>query len=415
MTDRSISLWRHSDFLKLWLGQTISLLGSQVTLLALSLTAVLLLKATAIEMGFLAAAQTAPSLLFGLVAGVWVDRLRRRSILIAADVGRACVLASIPVTSTFGVLSLWNLYIVAFVAGVLTVFFEVAYQSYLPSLISREHLTEGNSRLELSRSVTQTVGPALAGALVQLLTAPIAIIADAVSFGISALSLGLISTREQTRLSNRAEHAIWREIADGLRWVLGNPVLRSLTGCAGTFNLFSNAMGAVYVLYATRDLDLAPAVLGVLFAVFGPSSILGIMLARWAPRRLGLGTAITAAVLLFGTGDLLVPLAAGPTILVIAMLAGARLLEGLSIPIYVVNSLSLRQAITPDSLQGRVNATARFVTWGTIPIGALLGGTLGGTIGLRSTLLVAVAGLLLSSLWLLLSPVRALREAHAAS
>jgi predicted MFS family arabinose efflux permease len=403
-------LWRQPDFLKLWAGQSVSVLGDQVGFLALPLTAVLVLRATPVEMGFLGAAERAPFLLIGLFAGVWIDRRRRRPVLIGADVGRALLVGSIPVVALLGWLGMGYLYWVAFVIGVLTVLFDVAYQSYLPALVARDRLVEGNSKLEVSSSVAQIVGPSVAGVLVQILTAPLALLVDALSFVVSVTSLSFIRAPEPKpeRAADRA--SLRDELGEGVATVFKSPLLRAIAGCTGTSNLFSNATFAIFVLYATRDLAIGPAALGLVLAAMGPGALLGALLAGYLARRLGLGRTLIGAILVGGFGEWLVPLASGPPSVAAAMIAFGFFFVGLSNPIYNINQVSLRQAITPDRLLGRMNATMRFLVWGTMPIGSLLGGFLGGTIGLRPTLAVAAIGSSLVFLWVFLSPVRTLRE-----
>jgi MFS family permease len=403
-------LWRHPDFVKLWAGETISLVGSQITLLALPLTAVLTLGATPGQMGLLGAIQYAPFLLLGLFAGVWVDRLRRRPILIGANLGRAALLGLVPLLAALDLLRIEHLYVLAFPLGVLTVFFDVAYQSFLPALVRREDLVEGNSKLEASRSVAQVAGPGLAGMLVQFLTAPIALALDAVSFVVSAGCLMLIRVRESTPTSGASGRGVLAEIGEGLRLVLGNPLLRPIAGCTGSSNLFSAAIQAVFVLYLTRELGIAPTVLGLIVGAGGVGALLGATLAQPAARRFGVGPTIVWPITLGSGAWLVLPLAGEvPTATVpLLMVAYAILLGGGTI--YNVSQVSLRQAITPDHLQGRMNATMRFIVWGTMPIGALLGGALGEAIGLRTTLIVAALGALLAPLWVLLSPVRTLHR-----
>ncbi len=243
------SLWRHPNFIKLWAGQTVSLFGSQISLLAIPLTAVLILNATPLQMGILTAAEAVPYLLFGLVAGVWVDRLRRRAILIVADVGRFIVLSLIPLDYLLGILRIELLYLLAFLVGTLSIFFDVAYRSYLPSLIEREQLIEGNSKLELSRSVGEIVGPGLAGVLVQVFAAPIAIMVDSLSFLASALSLLWIRTPEEIPKVEVQRKGLRHEVLEGLRFVFGEPMLRALTGSFATLTLFNSLLEAVFVLY----------------------------------------------------------------------------------------------------------------------------------------------------------------------
>jgi MFS family permease len=403
-------LWRHAEFLKLWAGQTISLFGTQVSQLAIPLAAALVLNASPAQMGLLGAFEFAPFLLLSLFAGVWVDRMYRRPVLIVADIGRALLLGSIPAAGLLGVLRIEQLYVVGLLTGVLTVFFDVAYQSYLPVLVSREHLVEGNSKLEVSRSVAQIAGPGVAGALVQLVSAPIAVLVDALSFVASVISLLFIRTREPAPVRHEGKAgSIWFELREGLGVVLENPVLRSIAGCTGTSNLFGNAMQAVFVLYVTRELGLQPAVIGLIYAVSGPGALFGAVVAGELARRFGLGATIISSIVLTQGANVLVPLASGPLYVITVVLMAASFFSGLGNPIYNINQVSLRQAITPDRLQGRMNASMRFIVWGTIPIGALLGGALGEAIGLRPTIAVLALCSLLAPLWVVFSPVRQLR------
>ena len=401
-------LGRNREFLKLWAGQSVSLFGSQITRLALPLAAILTLHANAAQMGFLGAALLAPYLILGLFAGVWVDRLRRRPILIAADVARALLLVTIPVLAATGALRIQHLYVIGFLFGTLELFFEVAYQSFVPRIVERDQLTQGNSLLKLSDSTAQVAGPGLAGALVQLLTAPVAIIVDAASFVVSAVTLVLIRTPEARHSSDGAPN-VWAELREGLSLVVGHPWLRAIAGCTATLNFSANLLMTVYILYATRQLGMTPALIGIVFAAGGASTIVGTMLAGPAARRLGVGPALMGASLVIGIASLLIPLAGGPGLLAIALLIGTQVLWGLSRPVFDINQLSLRQAMTADRLQGRVNASMLFIVWGIIPFGSLLGGALGSTVGLRETIAIGALGMLLAVLWMLLSPIRGLR------
>src|SRR6266516_1496145 len=280
------SLWRHPNFIKLWAGQTVSLFGSQISLLAIPLTAVLILNDTPLQMGILTAAEAVPYLLFGLVDGVWVDRLRRRAILIVADVGRFIVLSLIPLNYLLGILRIELLYLLAFLVGTLSIFFDVAYRSYLPSLIEREQLIEGNSKLELSRSVGEIVGPGLAGVLVQFLSAPITILVDALSFLLSALSLVWIRTPEPIARSEKPSKGMGHAIVEGLHFVFGEPLLRTLTSSFATLTLFNSVLEAVFILYLTRDVGITPLLLGIIFAVSSVGFVLGAVLAGWLTRRI---------------------------------------------------------------------------------------------------------------------------------
>ncbi len=405
---RAGGLWGHSAFLTLWGGQTISQLGSQVSLLALPLTAVLVLDATPGQMGFLYATQTVPFLLVGLVAGVWVDRLPKRRILIGGDLGRALLLSWIPLAAVLHVLRIEQLYGLAVLVGLCTVFFDVAYQSVLPVLVGREHLVEGNSKLEIGRSAAQIAGPAIGGALVQLLTAPVAIVVDALSFLVSALFL--VRVRMPNSPPVKVNQGAWTGMREGIEVVLGNPLLRAIAGCTGSSNLFGSALQAVFMLFATSDLGLSPVLLGLALGGGSVGALVGAILVGRLARHVGMGPSIVGGIVLGGLAGVLVALAAGPAMVAAAILATARALLGFGGVVYNVNQVSLRQAITPDGVQGRMNATMRFIVWGTIPIGALLGGFLGEVIGLRGTLVVAAVGALLTPLWVLQSPVRQLRD-----
>jgi MFS family permease len=406
---RLSGLLRHPDFLKLWTGQSVSLFGSQVTRLALPFTAILSLHATAAQMGILGAVQLAPFLLLGLFVGVWVDRLPRRPILIAADIGRALLLSAIPLMALTHTLRIEYLFVVGFLLGTLELFFDVAYMSFLPSLIEREQLVDGNSMLQMSDSVAQVAGPGLGGALVQLLTAPLAILADALTFLASAISIIAIGAREEA-VQTDARRNVWSELREGLKLVIGNPLLRAIGGCTATLNLSANALFTVYMLYCTGPLGLKPAVIGAMFAIGGLSTVAGTLLASRAAGRFGVGPMLIASPFVIGLASLLIPLAGGPPLVAVLLLIAAQVLFGLGRPIFDINQLSLRQAITPARLQGRVNASMLFIMWGVIPIGSLLGGLLGTTIGLRQTLTVGAVGMSLAFIWVLFSPIRGLRR-----
>lgn len=398
-------LWGHGDFLKLWTAQTISVFGDRFSELAIPLIAVLTLGATPSQMGILTAVTRAPFLLIGLFAGVWVDRLPRRPILITGDLGRAAVLLSIPLAAALGSLSMLHLYAVGVLVGILTVFFDVAYQAYLPALVHRGQLVEGNSKLEATRSLAGLAGPSIAGVVIQFLSAPLAIVLDAISFVASGGLIGLIRQREgSTGRPIRAPMLV--EVREGLSVVLGNPLLRSIAGSTGTFNFFSSALFALFILFATRELKLGPAQIGVIFSIGGVTGLIGSLTAGRVANRLGVGRTIVGASLLAGLA--LVPVAAASAgtawLLILSVMLGS-----FANPIYNINQVSLRQAITPHRLQGRMNATMRFLVWGTMPLGGLLGGALGASLGLRAAIAVAAAGGLLAFPWVALSPVRTLR------
>ncbi len=406
---RFTGLWRHPDFLKLWAGQTISAFGSLVSRFALPVTAILVLGATPLQITLLSVAELAPGLLVSVFAGAWVDRLRRRPILIAADLGRALLLGSIPAAALLGRLRIEQLYLVALLVSVLTVFFDVAYRSYLPSLVRREELLEGNSKLQASNSVAEVAGFGLAGVLVQALTAPIAILADALSFLVSAFSVAIMRKPEPPSAPTGEQTNAWREIGQGIRLLLSNSALRTIAATTGTFNLFRSMFGVVIMLYFLRELHLLPVVMGPLFALGGVSAFFGAVLAERLTRRWGVGRTLIGSLLVSGFLSLLIPLAAGPLLLVLVMLALPQLLGDGAATIYEINLVSLVQAMTPDRFQGRINGSIRLMEWGAMLAGTFVGGVLGQTIGLRATLFLGTIGGLLSALWLICSPVRGQR------
>ncbi len=399
--------------MKFWTGQTISELGSRITRDGLPLAAVLTLGATPTQMGLLAAVGTAPVILVGLFAGAWVDRLRRRPILVAADAGRAALLATIPAAALLGVLGMPQLYVVAALAGILSVFFDVAYAAFLPSLVERERLVEGNSKLALSFSTAEIIGPGLAGVLVQALTAPIAILLDAFSFVASAVSVAWIRKPEATPIPTREQPHIGREIAEGLQTVIRSPVLRALTGSAGTLGFFGGFFGTLYTLFAIRELELNAAALGIAIAFGGVGELMGALAADSIVKRAGLGATLVGMLAVMTVGGILTPLAvlAGNSFgLALGMLIASQLVGDWARSIYLINELSLWQAVTPDRLLGRTNASLQLVMAIVTLAGSLTGGILGQTIGLTATLVIAVLGRLLAIGWLAFSPVRGMRQ-----
>ncbi|MDB5079414.1 MAG: Major facilitator superfamily 1 [Chloroflexi bacterium] len=396
------------DFIKLWLGETISLFGSQITVVALPFTAILVLNASPAQMGFLGAAEFAPLLLVSLFAGVWVDRLPRRKVMIASDLGQALLLLLIPLTAWLGLLTMELLYLLAFLTGTLAVFFAIAYQSYLPSLVARDDLPEGNSKLEASQAVAEISGPALGGILVQVLGAPLALVLDACSFLASAFSLSLIRQPEPPPTSIETRPGLWTAIGAGLKELVRHALLRAFALCNACSNFFGAVIGTVYTLYLLQDLKIGPAVVGLILTAGGLGGVLGAILAARVTRWLGLGRSIILASLISGLAWWLVPLAAAPLALALPLLVANRLLFGLLNPVYRITQLSVRQAVTAPGLQGRVNASMRFLAGGVVPLGALTGGWLGTVLGLRPTLVIGAAGMSLAFLALYFSPVRKL-------
>jgi predicted MFS family arabinose efflux permease len=399
-------LWRDRDFFRLWAGQTISKFGSQIGNGALGLAAILTLRATPIQIGLLSAAGSVPVLLVGLLAGVWVDRLRRRPLMIAADLGRALLLASIPIAALLGSLRIEQLYIVAALVSILTIFFDVAYESFLPSLVRREQLVEGNSKLGLSDSVAEIGGPPLGGALVQLISAPLTIAFDALSFLCSALFLWRIRTIEPAVEAPQQRPGMWQDIGAGLRATLGKPLLRVLLGTTIIFNLGGGIIGSLYGLYAIRELGLTPTLLGAVIGLGGVSALVGALVAERVTRRLGLGRAITVALAAIAAMGPILPLAHGRFAVLLLLLGQAG---DAAWSIYFIGALSLRQSIVPARLLGRVNASMQFLAAGAAPLGAIAGGVLGATIGLRAAITIGVAIVVCACIWGICSPLGQLR------
>jgi MFS family permease len=402
-------LWRHGDFLKLWSAETISQFGSQVGALALPLVAVLTLESTPFEVAVLTTLEFLPFIFFAIPAGVWVDRLPRRPILIASDLGRFVLYVTVPVAYVADVLTIWQLYAVGFTYGICTVFFDVAYQSYLPSLVTRDQLIDGNSKLEISRSASQLGGPGLGGLTVQILTAPYAVLADAISFLVSGVFLLRIRKPEPRPEPEEGapRPSMLREAREGLGYVLGNRYLRSIAGTTGISNFASMMAFAVFLVYAVRELGLSAAAIGIVFSVGSIGSLVGALAGRRIADKLGVGPTIIATAALFGPAMLLFP--AAPTSFPYPFLIAGMVLIGLAGVTYNITQLSYRQAITPERMQGRMNAVMRFIVWGVIPIGSLVGGALATWIGLRETMWIGAAIGSLSCLPVLLSPVRGLR------
>ncbi|MEI7555420.1 MFS transporter [Candidatus Chlorohelix sp.] len=403
-------LWRKPDFMKLWTGQMISEFGSRITREGLPYAAVLVLAASPAELGFLTALTALPVLLVGLIAGVLVDRVKRRPVMIWCDIGRFLLVGSIPVAALFGLLTMWQLYVVALLVGTFTIFFEVASQSYLPSLVERENLVEGNSKLGASSSLAEICGPPLAGVLVQTLTAPIAMAFDAISYLFSALGVGLIRKPETKSISAHHEFNFWREVREGLAVVLSNPYLRPLAINSAISNFFGSFIGTFYVYYAVNDLKLEPGILGFIIGLGGIGALLGTLLATPTLKRLGLGNSLLVALFLGKLVPFLIPLAGGLPWLVIVCMALPQLLGDATMMVFLIHSTSLCQSVVPDRLLGRANASMQFLIGAISPIGPLAAGFLGSWLGVRLTLLIALVGMLSGGLAVIFSPLRTLRE-----
>ena len=400
-------LWRDRDFLRLWGGQAVSQMGSRISAQALPWAAVLVLGASTFQMGLLSGAGAASILLFGLFAGAWTDRLRRRPILILADLGRAAVLATVPLAAALHRLTMGHLYFTAAAAGILTVFFDVSYQAYVPMLVDRKNILDANGKLALTESVADVVGPGAAGLLVQWITAPMTILFDAASFLFSAFSIWRIEKREPPQSAPVQAH-MGREIAEGLRISWQHPILRALTARTAMAAFFAGFIMCLYYVFAIRELGLQPGLLGIIVSLGGVSNLAGALVSERLVRRFGLGRVLIGSSLACGGAALTPPLAHGPVIACASVLAAGQMFD-LGWPIYHINSLSLRQAVTPDRLLGRVNSAMHLLFWGVLPVGAMAAGAIAQVIGMRATMLAGAAGFLLSTLWLIASPIRHIR------
>lgn len=399
-------LQRNPAFRDFWVGQTVSLFGDQVSLLAIPLLAALELHAGAAQMGLLTAAALAPNLLFSIHLGAWADRRpRRRELLIGADVGRALLLLTIPLAWALGVLSLGQLYVVAFAAGSLGVVFSVAYDIVFVGLLERKDYIEGNSLINGSRAASIVAGNSVAGILVQALTAPIALLLDALSYLGSAVFIGRAGAVESTP----AQRGEGGSLAAGGRFIARTPLIRAALLASATLNLFNTGFYALLVLYATRNLGMGAGAIGLALAIGGIGSLLGALVVRRLSRRIGLGRALVFGFVLTPAPLLLVPLAAGTQVPVL-LVAVAEFFNGMGVMVLDVGLGSLYAALVPDQLRARVSGAFLLVNYGIRPIGALAGGLLAAAVGLHTTMWITAVGALAGVLWLLPSPLPRLRD-----
>ncbi len=405
-----MTLLRERAFRNFWIAQSVSLLGDQVAVLALPLVAVLVLDAGPGQMGLLGAAALFPHLLFSLPAGVWLDRVAvRRRVMIAADLGRAVLVGTIPLAYALDLLTLLQLYAVAFLAGSLAVLFDLSYPTLFVSLAPRERFLEANSLVHGSRSFSYVAGPSVGGLLVQAFSAPFAVLADAVSYLFSAFFLARVRAQEAP-IEHEGESGLRDRVAAGLRFIAGNPIFRPTLVSVAILNFFNYAFSALFVLYATRSLGVEAGTLGLVLGAGAVGGILGAVVAGRLGRALGVGRAFLLGCILFPAPLVLVPLAGGSRPLVLVLLFTAEFLSGLGVMILDINAGSIMFALTPDRLRSRATGAFNFVNWGIRPIGSLVGGALGAWIGVRPTLWIASVAALAGALWLLPTPVRYLRE-----
>lgn len=403
------SLIHHADFRRLWTGDALGQLGTQLTVIALPVLAVDTLAASEWEMGILSAAETLAFLVIGLPAGAWVDRMRKRTVLINADLVRALVLGVVVVTALTGHASMPLLIGAALVISVCSTFFDVAHQSYVPWLVGLDHIVEGNSKLQSTQSVAMVVAPAIAGALLRVVAAPVLMAVNVVTYVVSAFAVGRIRHREQPP-APETRRPLRIEIAEGVRFVVHQPLLRRIVACTGIGNLFNTAAGALAAIYALRILGLDTAAFGTVLSAGAIGGLLGAVSADRLARLVGEGRIIPLSALLFVPAAVLLPLAVVVDLPAQVVLIAAGVLLSFSVVVYNVAQVSFRQRLCPPALLGRMNASVRFFVWGTMPLGGILGGWLGTQIGVVPTLWVCAGGALVSTFPVVFSPLLRMRD-----
>ena len=403
-------LWRQADFLHLWSAQTVSDFGAWITRTGLPMMAVMALAATPGQLGLLAALTSGPALLIGLMAGDLVDHTARRPILIAADLARALILVSLPLAVWLGLLGMLQVYAAAALVAAATVLFEIADHAYIPGLVGKRLVTDANAKLSATESLAEMAGPAVAGLLFQWLTAPIAVAVNAATYVVSALLLARIRTPEPPRDPGVRRRGWMDGVATGARTAWKEPRVRALLVMTATGGLFGGFFGALYIAFVLRDLGLSPALLGVGIAVGGFGALVGTLMAQPMARRFGVGPAICLSGALSALGTMIVLLAPANTLGAMTCLAVSQLIGDVFGVIPLILATSLRQSVLPHTVLGRVGATFRAAGGGAAVIGALAGGALAQRLGLRETLLIAIAGLLIGPLFGALSSLRRVRE-----
>lgn len=400
------TLWHHHDFRQLWMGDTVSVFGAQFVGFAMPLMAVQLLGAGAFEMGLLATLESLAFLLISLPAGAWVDRWRKKVVLVLGDLLRAALLVTLPVAWLLDALTMWQLYVVAFAVGCITVFFDVANQSYLPEIVTSDQISEGNGKLQASQQTANVVGPAAAAALVRLVGSPLTIAVTAVCMALSSLFVSRIRHHEDTP-DPAARRPLVEEVKEGMAFVLGHPLLRRIVACTGLTNLASSAVFALYVLYAITTLGLSETTLGLVMSVSAVGGILGAVSSERFGRLVGEGRAIPISAVISGVAMLTVPLAS--VLPPVPTLVAGGFLIFWAVVVYNVAQVSFRQRLCPKPLLGRMNASIRFLVWGPMPVGAFLGGVLGQQLGVVPTMWIFCSLAVLGALPVVLSPLVGMR------
>lgn len=401
------SLWHHRDFRLIWAGDTVSVFGMQVIGLAIPIMAVQLLQATPFEMGLLGALEMLAFLLISLPAGAWVDRWRKKRVIVIGDLSRAAVLLILPIAWMLNALAMWQLYVVALVTGAITVFFDVANQSYLPEIVDGDQIAEGNGKLSASQQTAGVLGPAAGASLIRAIGSPVAVAVTSACMAASSLLVSRVKHEEEPK-PREGRRPMRSEVAAGLKFVVGHPLLVRITACTGISNFASNVVVALFVLYVLRTLDLSETTLGLVFSVSAAGGLLGAVSASRVARWVGEGRSIPMTAVLIPIAAASTPLASMlppvPTLLIGGFVASW------SVVVYNIVQVSFRQRLCPKPLLGRMNASIRFLVWGPIPLGALTGGILGSALGVVPALWIGVALMASAALPVVFSPLLMMRD-----
>lgn len=379
--------------------------GSQITIIGLPLTALYLLDANPFQMGLFQTLATIPFFIFSLFAGVWIDQNPKKPLLIFTNILTAIFLLLIPLAAWFDFLNFYIFYSIVFLVATCSMIFELAYLSFLPIFVKKTELEDGNSKLEISRSLAQVSGPSVAGILISILTAPIAILIDAISYIVSTIFLWKIKV-EEPKPTLQSKNRVFKKIGEGLTLLVKQPILRSISASTAILNFFRTAFDAVYLYFIINILDMSPTQVGLIFGLGSIGGLLGALLSQRISKRIGIGPTIISSVVMVTIGGLIVPLASGQFITAMVLLILGQLFTGFGNTVYFVSQVSLRQSITPIEILGRINASNRFISRGAMPLGGVFGGFLGMFIDIRLSLLILASGYVLAILWLSLSPVR---------
>ncbi|WP_367127907.1 MFS transporter [Saccharothrix sp. HUAS TT1] len=422
MNGRPGSLFRQANFRNLWFGQTLSLFAAEITAGVIPLLAALTLNASVLEMGVLSAVSFLPYLVISLFAGVWLDRLPKRPVIVAADLGRGVLLLLVPLAAVLDLLSMPFLLVIAVLIGIGTVIADIGSASFLPSVVGRRDLVDGNGKLEISNNASRMAGEAVGGALVQVLTAPFALLFNTVAYAVSAVFTQRIKVNPDAEPEDEDDEDdeeqpdarkpdFWREVGEGLRFVFGNPIVRTLAITALLFNLFTFFIEPVFLIFITRTLGLEPIYIGLILSSSGVGGVVGALISGWVSRRMPLGTLLVVTQWLAGGASLLIPVATlVPKPAAVVLIIVMHFVDAVMVIVYNVNQRSYRSAVTPDALQGRMNASIRMIVMGVCPLGALLGGVVGNALSATTALVIGSLGILSSGVYIACTRIRSVKE-----